>query len=78
MCEHEVVGDFYRGCQHFHARYYTGEVTDCKAEECKTSSNHMHKTARRCDCSTVVTELRRVQNMIQMPHEDCAPAFPRR
>lgn len=39
--------------QHFHARYYTGEVKDCKSEHCKTSSSHVHKTARRCECVAV-------------------------
>ncbi|KAF8556778.1 hypothetical protein OG21DRAFT_1436516 [Imleria badia] len=73
MCHHEVVGDYYRGCGHFHGRYYTGEVTDCNSQRCKTSKSHMHKTATNCGCPTVVTEDRRIQNLFQMPHPDCGP-----
>ncbi|KAI0782443.1 hypothetical protein BC629DRAFT_1289469, partial [Irpex lacteus] len=66
------VGDFYRGCQHFHGRYYTGKVVDCMSSTCKTSAHHKHKTARACLCPTVITEARRVQNLIHAPYEGCA------
>ncbi|CAL1697451.1 unnamed protein product [Somion occarium] len=74
MCIHEIVGDYHRGCQHFHGRYYTGQVTDCNSENCKSSKAHKH-TARNCGCIAVVTDDRRVQNLIQTKHEDCQPAF---
>lgn len=25
MCHHEIVGDYHRGCGHFHGRYFTGD-----------------------------------------------------
>ncbi|KAF8064206.1 hypothetical protein FPV67DRAFT_1451433 [Lyophyllum atratum] len=59
MCKHEVVGDFYRGCGHFHGRYFTGETKDCKSEECRTSVMHKHKTARNCRCPEVIDEERK-------------------
>ncbi|KAI0683953.1 hypothetical protein BC835DRAFT_1294494, partial [Cytidiella melzeri] len=68
------VGDFYRGCQHFHGRYYTGKVVDCMSPTCKTSAHHRHKTSRHCLCIAVSTELRRVQNLIHTPFEGCAYA----
>ncbi|KAI9453807.1 hypothetical protein HD554DRAFT_2207594 [Boletus coccyginus] len=71
MCHHEVVGDYYRGCGHFHGRYFTGEVSDCNSPRCKTSKSHMHKTALNCGCPPVVTENRRIQNLFQMLHPDC-------
>ncbi|EGN94706.1 hypothetical protein SERLA73DRAFT_187763 [Serpula lacrymans var. lacrymans S7.3] len=71
MCLHEIVGDYYRGCGHFHGRYFTGEMSDCNASRCKTSKSHMHKTAPNCGCPSVVTEDRRVQNLYQTPHPDC-------
>ncbi|KAG6374072.1 hypothetical protein JVT61DRAFT_4713 [Boletus reticuloceps] len=39
--------------QHFHGRYFTGEVSDCNSQRCKTSKSHMHKTAPNCGCPTV-------------------------
>ncbi|GBE87234.1 hypothetical protein BKA93DRAFT_816010 [Sparassis latifolia] len=71
MCEHEIVGDYHRGCQHFHGRYYTGERTDCNSEKCKTSQAHKHLPTQRCNCPAVVTDRHRVQNMIHAPHPDC-------
>ncbi|KIM57011.1 hypothetical protein SCLCIDRAFT_17068 [Scleroderma citrinum Foug A] len=71
MCEHEIVGDYYRGCGHFHGRYFTGHVIDCNSSGCKTSQAHRHKTAPNCGCPKVVTEDRRVQNLFQTPHPDC-------
>ncbi|KAL4071538.1 hypothetical protein V8B97DRAFT_1960664 [Scleroderma yunnanense] len=71
MCHHEVVGDYYRGCGHFHGRYFTGDVIDCNYSGCKTSKSHRHKTAINCGCPEVVTENRRVQNLFQTPHPDC-------
>ncbi|KAF9784775.1 hypothetical protein BJ322DRAFT_869527 [Thelephora terrestris] len=70
MCEHEIVGDYYRGCGHFHGRYYTGEVQDCNSTNCKASKAHKH-TARNCGCINVVTNVNRVQNMFQAKHPDC-------
>ncbi|KAH9936905.1 hypothetical protein B0H21DRAFT_698934, partial [Amylocystis lapponica] len=69
------VGDFHRGCQHFHGRYYTGEKTDCNSAACKTSRAHKHAPAMACSCKTVVTELRRVQNLIHARHAECDPAL---
>ncbi|KAI0363931.1 hypothetical protein BV20DRAFT_1039655 [Pilatotrama ljubarskyi] len=65
MCEHEVIGDYYRGCKHFHGRYYTGEKTDC------AGAMHVHPPTMSCRCPTIATEKRRVQNMYQTKHSDC-------
>ncbi|KAG6864799.1 hypothetical protein C0991_007055 [Blastosporella zonata] len=53
MCKHEVIGDFYRGCGHFHGRYFTGEVKDCESSECRASAMHKHKSTRKCQCPEV-------------------------
>ncbi|TFK27320.1 hypothetical protein FA15DRAFT_666616 [Coprinopsis marcescibilis] len=71
MCKHEAIGDFYRGCGHFHVRYYTGETLDCGSDSCKSSASHKHKTANNCGCPEVVMEDRRVQNMFQAPFPEC-------
>ncbi|TBU24842.1 hypothetical protein BD311DRAFT_780691 [Dichomitus squalens] len=71
MCEHEVIGDFYRGCQHFHGRYYTGERVDCRSPKCKTSAAHAHSPTIACRCQAVVVDKKTVQNMIQAKHPDC-------
>ncbi|KAI0776622.1 hypothetical protein BD413DRAFT_468330 [Trametes elegans] len=71
MCEHEIIGDYYRGCKHFHGRYYSGEKTDCGSPTCKTSAAHVHPPTMGCRCPTVATERRRVQNMYQTKHPDC-------
>ncbi|KAF8968773.1 hypothetical protein BDZ97DRAFT_1797979 [Flammula alnicola] len=71
MCKHEIIGDFYRGCGHFHGRYYTGETMDCGSDICKTSRAHKHKTANNCGCPEVVIEDRRIQNMFQIPFPEC-------
>ncbi|TFK37570.1 hypothetical protein BDQ12DRAFT_684901 [Crucibulum laeve] len=71
MCKHEVIGDFYRGCGHFHGRYFTGETLDCGSDSCKTSSAHKHKTTKACTCPEIVMEERRIQNMFQIPFPEC-------
>ncbi|KJA22108.1 hypothetical protein HYPSUDRAFT_41233 [Hypholoma sublateritium FD-334 SS-4] len=71
MCNHKVIGDFYRGCGHFHGRYFTGEYVDCLSQICKTSSVHKHKSATNCGCDEVVTEDRKIQNMFQIPFPEC-------
>ncbi|KAJ2914901.1 hypothetical protein MD484_g5526, partial [Candolleomyces efflorescens] len=71
MCKHEAIGDFYRGCGHFHVRYFTGETLDCGSTACKTSASHKHKTANNCGCPEIVIEERRVQNMFQAPYPEC-------
>ncbi|KAI0669032.1 hypothetical protein C8Q78DRAFT_224898 [Trametes maxima] len=53
MCEHEYIGDYYRGCKHFHGRYYTGEKVDCGSQTCKTSAAHIHPPTMNCRCPTV-------------------------
>ncbi|KNZ77329.1 hypothetical protein J132_05757, partial [Termitomyces sp. J132] len=65
------IGDFYRGCGHFHGRYFTGGVTDCGSTECKASAMHKHKTIRNCPCPEVIDEDRKIQNMFQVPFADC-------
>ncbi|KAF9478569.1 hypothetical protein BDN70DRAFT_879804 [Pholiota conissans] len=74
MCKHQVIGDFYRGCGHFHGRYYTGEITDCGSATCKTSVAHRHRTANNCGCPQVVDEDRKIQNMFQHPNPECQRA----
>ncbi|KIK09426.1 hypothetical protein K443DRAFT_82365 [Laccaria amethystina LaAM-08-1] len=71
MCKHEIIGDFYRGCGHFHGKYYTGETMDCGSDCCKSSNSHKHKTANKCSCPEIVIEERRVQNLYQTHHADC-------
>ncbi|KAF9528835.1 hypothetical protein CPB83DRAFT_813401 [Crepidotus variabilis] len=71
MCKHEIIGDFYRGCGHFHGRYYTGCIIDCKNDKCKTSGSHKHKSASNCGCAEVIDDDRRVQNMFQIPFPEC-------
>ena len=44
--------------QHFHGRYYTGEVKDCNSPNCKSSKAHRH-TARNCGCINVRPYLNR-------------------
>ncbi|KIM35733.1 hypothetical protein M413DRAFT_53245, partial [Hebeloma cylindrosporum] len=67
------IGDFYRGCGHFHGRYYTGEILDCNSPICKTSQRHMHKTAPNCGCLEIVVENRKIQNMFQIQFPKCPP-----
>ncbi|KAF9450497.1 hypothetical protein P691DRAFT_810174 [Macrolepiota fuliginosa MF-IS2] len=71
MCKYEVVGDYYRGCGHFHQRYYTGAVTDCGLAVCKTSKQHSHGSSKDCDCPEVVVEDRKVENMFQSAFGQC-------
>ncbi|KAF4568412.1 hypothetical protein EYR40_010181 [Pleurotus pulmonarius] len=71
MCRHEIIGDYYRGCGHFHGRYYTGEIHDCLRDTCKSSAKHKHKTARNCGCPEIVTDDNQVQNMFQANHPEC-------
>ncbi|KAF8904698.1 hypothetical protein CPB84DRAFT_1772608 [Gymnopilus junonius] len=71
MCKHEVIGDYYRGCGHFHGRYYTGETLDCNNVLCKSSRAHKHKSATNCGCQEVVIEDRKIQNMFQIPFPEC-------
>ncbi|KIL64537.1 hypothetical protein M378DRAFT_162982 [Amanita muscaria Koide BX008] len=74
MCQHEIIGDYYRGCGHFHGRYYTGETSDCHSSCCKTSTYHKHKTAINCGCPEVITEKRKIQNLFQVPFPECQRA----
>ncbi|KZT67899.1 hypothetical protein DAEQUDRAFT_712829 [Daedalea quercina L-15889] len=71
MCEYELIGDYYRGCQHFHGRYHSGERFDCNNPHCKTSSAHVHSQGSNCGCPAVETDRNRVQNMFYTKHEDC-------
>ncbi|KDR65334.1 hypothetical protein GALMADRAFT_131408 [Galerina marginata CBS 339.88] len=71
MCSYEIVGDYYRGCQHFHGRYYTGQVISCDDKFCKTSPFHKHKTTKNCTCAEIVVEDRRVQNLFQVAFVKC-------
>ncbi|KAF5329438.1 hypothetical protein D9619_008992 [Psilocybe cf. subviscida] len=72
MCHHEIIGDFYRGCGHFHGRYYTGEKKDCGNAACKTSRAHKHKSSTvACNCPEVVQEDRKIQNMFQINFPKC-------
>ncbi|KAF8346585.1 hypothetical protein F5887DRAFT_882893 [Amanita rubescens] len=68
------IGDYYRGCGHFHGRYYTGETKDCGSTACKTSGSHKHKTAPNCGCPEVITEERKIQNLFQIPFPECQRA----
>ncbi|KDQ24671.1 hypothetical protein PLEOSDRAFT_34021 [Pleurotus ostreatus PC15] len=52
MCTAELIGDYYRGCQHFVGLYYTGERTDCNSPKCGVSAAHRH-TAPNCPCPKV-------------------------
>ncbi|OSX56953.1 hypothetical protein POSPLADRAFT_1158044, partial [Postia placenta MAD-698-R-SB12] len=67
------IGDYYRGCQHFHGRYYSGESFDCHSENCKTSQAHKHARGTNCTCKPVIIDRNRVQNMFYTHHPDCAP-----
>ncbi|KAI0753679.1 hypothetical protein C8Q74DRAFT_1320184 [Fomes fomentarius] len=71
MCEHELIGDYYRGCGHFHGRYYSGERVDCRSSKCKTSSAHAHAPTVSCRCSAIVKDKNKPQNMFQGKHPDC-------
>ncbi|TDL25499.1 hypothetical protein BD410DRAFT_813289 [Rickenella mellea] len=71
MCTYECKGDYYRGCQHYVRRYYTGNRTDCLEEDCKTSSAHKHKTARDCGCPQVKEDDQKIVNMFQCKCESC-------
>ncbi|EKM75399.1 hypothetical protein AGABI1DRAFT_80003 [Agaricus bisporus var. burnettii JB137-S8] len=71
MCKHEVVGDYYRGCGHFHLRYFTGKVSDCDLTVCKTSKKHAHGNKKNCDCPEVIVEDRKVENLFQNPFSQC-------
>ncbi|RDX49027.1 hypothetical protein OH76DRAFT_621036 [Lentinus brumalis] len=72
MCEHELIGDYYRGCQHFHGRYYSGERVDCMSPKCKTSTAHIHNPNLGCRCATIVTNRNKVQSVIHAKHPDCS------
>ncbi|PCH42870.1 hypothetical protein WOLCODRAFT_73818, partial [Wolfiporia cocos MD-104 SS10] len=65
------IGDYYRGCQHFHGRYYSGERVDCGSPDCKTSRSHKHPKGTNCGCTAVATDRQRVQNMFYTHHPDC-------
>ncbi|KAH8109598.1 hypothetical protein DFH11DRAFT_1691130 [Phellopilus nigrolimitatus] len=71
MCTFECFGDYYRGCQHYVVRYYSGERADCGSPDCKTSSEHRHKTARDCLCPKVHSDNRKVVNMFQFKCDTC-------
>ncbi|TFK97839.1 hypothetical protein BDV98DRAFT_573885 [Pterulicium gracile] len=71
MCKHQVVGDFYRGCGHFHNDYYTGDVADCGSEVCKSSAAHKHKTARECGCKAFKEDDTKLRNLFRVSHESC-------
>ncbi|KAI0725549.1 hypothetical protein C8Q72DRAFT_588578 [Fomitopsis betulina] len=71
MCEYELIGDYYRGCQHFHGRYYSGERKDCNYSYCKKSSAHIHALGTNCSCPEMRTDYNRVQNMFYTKHENC-------
>ncbi|KZT05089.1 uncharacterized protein LAESUDRAFT_656729, partial [Laetiporus sulphureus 93-53] len=65
------IGDYYRGCQHFHGRYYSGEVFDCNSPDCRTSQAHKHSRGLNCRCPSVSVDRQRVQNMFYTKHPEC-------
>ncbi|KAF9496771.1 hypothetical protein BDN71DRAFT_1388705 [Pleurotus eryngii] len=77
MCTAELIGDYYRGCQHFVGLYYTGERTDCNSPKCGVSAAHRH-TAPNCPCPKQDQDERKVRNMFQVSCDACrAAAFER-
>ncbi|KAL4268586.1 hypothetical protein AB1N83_001803 [Pleurotus pulmonarius] len=61
MCTAELIGDYYRGCQHFVGLYYTGERTDCNSPKCGVSAAHRH-TAPNCPCPKQDEDDRKVED----------------
>jgi len=71
MCQYECFGDYYRGCQHYVKRYYSGEKKDCGSLECLNSESHKHHRSEICRCADNKIDEQRVANMFQFKCDPC-------